>query len=767
MQIYLNKIFEKQALIFFLVISNFLLSSCSQLPPNDKQISPASARILESNEFNKNYKLEIRYYEDSKKLESALNQIFQETDPALKLEKIKPWLHEKEGKLLSPESQPHIWALLNILFADALDRLSNNTKSDLLDLSIKHYKNALRVISHTNYPLQTAAIQNNLAKILMNYPDSRRNDYLEGAIKHAQQALKIRTQSQFPEDWAQTLIILAKAFHMRNFGDKTSNLEQAANFFEQALEVRSYKRFPDEFLVTIYEFSQVLFELGQYHKAFAYIEAALKINEGRLQQDSLLENVQFLINQAESLFSNAVWAAVQIKDYEKALQLLEWGKGRILRKKLNSDNLDIFQDKNHSFYDSPDIATLYHWLSTFPSDSTIIVPLFSDRGTLVFILPSGIKKIDNNNIIKIEKFTRKDLHALIRGEKNDEWGGYIQTYVDLKIKEAKIHLLQNSKQGSKNTLTEAIQSLELQRNTWKEKVTISLDLFTREWLGQILDRLQNLEIKHHSRLIWIMDSDTSFLPIHSVIFQGQPLLAHYTIHFAPNIYSLYLAYKNLSKRKNDNILTIINPNKDLSWTEIENEFIDFPSKTSLIGSEANLENYHEAIQQYSPGYIHFASHGQYNFRAPLESGLRLSNGMLTVKELFSKPGNYLDENRIVVLSACETSLVDIYTPSESIGIPLSFLQAGAPAVISALWLVEDISTALLMAKFYQLHRIEFLEPAKALAKAQMWLRSASIREINSFLKTKSNVSIGGNGLNENEIPYHDWYYWAGFVYIGM
>ena len=38
---------------------------------------------------------------------------------------------------------------------------------------------------------------------------------------------------------------------------------------------------------------------------------------------------------------------MQIKDYEKALQLLEWGKGRILRKKLNSDNLDIFQDKNH------------------------------------------------------------------------------------------------------------------------------------------------------------------------------------------------------------------------------------------------------------------------------------------------------------------------------------------------------------------------------------------------------------------------------------
>jgi CHAT domain-containing protein len=48
---------------------------------------------------------------------------------------------------------------------------------------------------------------------------------------------------------------------------------------------------------------------------------------------------------------------------------------------------------------------------------------------------------------------------------------------------------------------------------------------------------------------------------------------------------------------------------------------------------------------------------------------------------------------------------------------------GRPAVcLSTLWPVADDSTALLMAKFYELHMGDGLAPPAALRRAQVWLR---------------------------------------------
>src|SRR5262245_7492397 len=60
--------------------------------------------------------------------------------------------------------------------------------------------------------------------------------------------------------------------------------------------------------------------------------------------------------------------------------------------------------------------------------------------------------------------------------------------------------------------------------------------------------------------------------------------------------------------------------------------------------------------------------------------------------------------------------------SEFIGLPSAFLQIGAAGVIGTLWSVDDVSTALLMMRFYELHLAGRLEPAAALRSAQFWLR---------------------------------------------
>lgn len=788
---------KKSLFLFLILFSLLLLTSCAQLPPDTKQNNLNSARATEKEKFNTYIELEISRHKESREFENSLNDIFQENDPSKRLNKIEQWLQASKQSL-SPQKQPHIWILLNLLSADAHSRLRENVRSNDQGAIIKHYEKALQVISHVGYPLQTAAIQNNLAEAYIALPEDRRVNYIEKAINLANQALKVRTRREFPEDWAKTQIILAKAFHERSLGDKVANLKKSAEFFEQVLEVQTRKRLPDDFLLTVYELSQVLLELEQYPKALAYIEKALEANEYQLQQSPSYVKEQLLTNQAESLFSSAIWAASQMQDYEKALQLMEWGKGRILRKKHNSDRheknqfltnqmeslfpntilaasqmqdykrlllpmelgtedilprrnydsdrLASFLNNNFTFNPPPDIFSIYQWLSKLPGDSTIIAPIFSNQGTIIFILPAGLKNISEENIITIRDFTRSDLHTLIRGENRDEWGGYIAYYADLK---------------NKINQFAAADEQELSQRKLETHMAYVLSTFSQRWLNRTIERQQQLDIRRNSRLIWILDSDSGLLPIHSITYQDQPLLALYTVHFAPSIYSAFIAHKNLAKKKNDHLLAIIDPDGNLRGARRENKLINryFESKKELFQGDATLANYNQEMRKFSPAYIHFASHGNYDWRNPLESGLKLSDQILTINDLIKKPTSYLDGNRLVVLSACETSLVDISMPSESVGIPLAFLQAGAPGVISTLWPVNDTATATLMAKFYQFHINDSLEPAKALRKAQLWLRSASYKEINKVL--------GAKIPNEQDVPFKDRYYWAGFVYSGM
>jgi CHAT domain-containing protein len=72
--------------------------------------------------------------------------------------------------------------------------------------------------------------------------------------------------------------------------------------------------------------------------------------------------------------------------------------------------------------------------------------------------------------------------------------------------------------------------------------------------------------------------------------------------------------------------------------------------------------------------------------------------------------------RLVVLSACETGLYGIdRDPDEFIGLPGTFTALGAAGVLGTLWPVADTATALLIARFYDLHMSGKLAPPTACA----------------------------------------------------
>jgi len=136
------------------------------------------------------------------------------------------------------------------------------------------------------------------------------------------------------------------------------------------------------------------------------------------------------------------------------------------------------------------------------------------------------------------------------------------------------------------------------------------------------------------------------------------------------------------------------------------------SRRALLGTkEARREAVIASLAKSS--HWHFATHGTFSWTNTAQSALLLADGdRLTVRDLLDCSD--LGHPRLVILSGCETGVFDFQrTPDEFIGLPATFLQAGAAGVIGTLWPVDDTSTALIMMKFYNLHFANNMEPSGA------------------------------------------------------
>ncbi|MFK7951505.1 MAG: CHAT domain-containing protein [Ekhidna sp.] len=139
----------------------------------------------------------------------------------------------------------------------------------------------------------------------------------------------------------------------------------------------------------------------------------------------------------------------------------------------------------------------------------------------------------------------------------------------------------------------------------------------------------------------------------------------------------------------------------------------------------------------STSILHIATHGFFEESSgdvvnddPLtHSGLLLANlkestsieeenGIITAKEVAQMN---LSNNKLVVLSACETGKGQVVNGEGVYGLQRAFQVAGADNVIISLWKVDDAATQLLMTYFYE-HYLTSLNPREALKKSQIQLQ---------------------------------------------
>lgn len=163
------------------------------------------------------------------------------------------------------------------------------------------------------------------------------------------------------------------------------------------------------------------------------------------------------------------------------------------------------------------------------------------------------------------------------------------------------------------------------------------------------------------------------------------------------------------------------PRYDLKFAQDEAKAIAgiMRGSTLLLRSDAKASYFVGRASSF--GMVHLAAHGIFDPDNPLGSALLLagdgsSDGRLKAGDLYSL--NLKAD--LVTLSACETALAKITRGDDVVGFTRGFLYAGAGAIISTLWKVDDRATKDLMLAFYS--RLKKMDIDKALRQAQLETR---------------------------------------------
>lgn len=211
-----------------------------------------------------------------------------------------------------------------------------------------------------------------------------------------------------------------------------------------------------------------------------------------------------------------------------------------------------------------------------------------------------------------------------------------------------------------------------------------------------------------SELIISTDGFLSHVPFAALENVGQYLVERWPVSYVESARAAVSYWQQPRKTispRSTKILAMGNPTvlakADLPFAKKEVESIKryFDDVQVLTGDQVTKGVLAGAKDKFD--IVHLASHSEFDSAAPLESKFYLSGeddiGILTVAELV-RFGIQAD---LVVLSACESSLHGITSGREVVGINRLLAMSGTNSVLSSLWRISDVASAVVMKRFYR------------------------------------------------------------------
>ncbi|NJN87076.1 MAG: CHAT domain-containing protein [Leptolyngbyaceae cyanobacterium SL_7_1] len=615
-----------------------------------------------------------------------------------------------------------------------------------------------------------AAVLGEFGNLINQFPLGTRWLNLELGIASYQQALTVMTQDAMPVEWATTMMNLANAYKNRIRGDRAENIEQAIGSYQSSLGIFMPELFPDDCRKVARSLANLYSQQQRWGKAVPVYQTALQAAEILYQSANLLDGKASELAETADLPRRAAYALARIGNLEEAVETVEQGRARGLSETLKRDRADLEQlQETHAYLfnqyqeitaqlrnlETQDrmrmtseerqsltpeahrtlaidlrqqFKTLLQEIRQVPDYETFLaLPTFAevrralrrDR-PLVYLLstPAGslalIVTTNSTEPLWLNDFPESKLREILYGPAEDpELGGWFGAY-------------QNFRNNSKANY-----------QAWCEEIERSTQQL---WEPLMFPLIQHLKAQNLQQATLIPTGLLSFLPLHAAWVETSTrrryALDEICFTYAPNARSLTAAEAIAQQTATDSILAIDNPLQDLpnSSREVEAAIATFPQSKVLKHTEATVEAALSALP--SCNVLHFSCHGTANLNKPLASGLAMSNGSLTLQNLLDLKLTEEDRTgiRLAILSACETGLTGIKNVDEAIGLPTGLLQAGVAGVVASLWSVSDLSTMMLLSRFYDFWRIEGYDPIEALRQAQQWVRDTTNSEKTTYFK---------------------------------
>ncbi|MEG3973066.1 CHAT domain-containing protein [Microcoleus sp. herbarium8] len=727
-------------------------------------------------------------------------------------------------EVLSREAFPQDWATTQHNLATAYCERIKGEKADNLEKAIAFYTAALQVRTREAFSEYWAMTQHNLAAAYHDRIRGERADNLENAITFYTAALEVRTRKAFPQDWAMTQNNLANAYLNRIIGERADNLENAIKFYRNALEVRTREAFPQSYAQTLFNLGRTYREVPNLQLAHdTFADAINTVESLRGEIHSGDETKQKLAEVYNRIYLNIVEVCIQLNNYIEAIEYAERSKARNLVELLA--NKDIYP--KHEFYPNLELyQTHCHQLEQLrrqiPAKQRELEILISSRESEERYrneieqrrqeltqqqqqrdeLLAEINHLDSSFAFtqKVEPISFGDIQKLLPDNQTAIIQWYIlgDRFLTFIITQSSVPKLWQSEPADLQALNhwfdEYLQDYDRPLKThWRDNLESRLHqlaeiLHLEDILKRVPDNCQQVILIPH-RLLHL-------LPLHAMPLPNQQdkcLLDKFPkgVRYAPSCQLLQLSQKQ-ERPYLTHLFGIQNPTQDLTYASLQVQTIcqHFDSAQVLVETAATkaalINNNDRAKPLRSAHCLHFACHGDFNEKSPLESYLKLANNeLLSLGEIFSLD---INQCRLVTLSACETGLTDHTSISdEYIGLPSGFLFSGSPSVVSSLWKVDELATAFLMIKFYEnLRKGEKGEAgnvAIALKDAKIWLRDLTHQDFEKCLdefmpqieEILAKLSKGKRLIAESSLkqvrdrqprPFASPYYWAGFIATG-
>jgi CHAT domain-containing protein len=697
--------------------------------------------------------------------------------------------YQKALQVVTREATPVFWASIMSNLGNAFCSRIQGDRANNVEKAITYYKQALQVMTFDTMPIYWAGTINNLANAYRDRIVGDRAQNIEGAIALYQQSLKVRTREVMPVGWATTVNNLAAAYKNRIWDDQAQNIEDAINAYQASLEIFTPDLLPDECRTSAGCLANLYSDQQRWPEAAQTYETALQAAETLYQSAMLLDSQAAELATTADLPRRAAYALARVGNYREATLTLERGRARGLSESLDRDRADLDQlvetapqlyeqyrdltaqlrnlesqqrdlatsEQRHSVTptDLRDTATALreqltqtiteiHQVEGYadflgqPSFEDIRAALRPDQPLVYLVATSNgsmalIVTVDNIDVLWLDNLTEPQLMTDLLGQ---TWfAAYDQSRTNL--------------QG------------------WYDAINTGTCQLWDALMGPLVEKLQSSGIE---RITLIPTGYLSLLPLHAAWTPdpSKPTGRRYAlddlhITYAPNAQSLTAARAIAERVPANSILAINNPTQDLQHTELEvtKAIAHFDHPIVFKHEAATVDQVLAQLPNVT--IAHFSCHGKAELTEPLASGLFLSDGLLTLKDIFAL--NLADTTqgnqglRLAILSACETGMIGLDNADEAISLPTGLLHAGVAAVIASLWAVSDLSTMLLLTKFYDLWCNDYLPPDQALRQAQIWLRDSTAGEIASY---------GGFFTpTPSDRPYAHPYHWAAFSYTGI